>query len=175
MEHSGRDRYSSLVRALQAGREVPVGRTRSMPLEWHPIFRRLVVLAVVLAIAAVVVINAHERWREGLVDSWTGPGPLVQSGQRLSGCAATDGLTHATMPVWVRYGGSVYVLTDARWALSNEGRLNETSLVETGYSLGEKRILLIEEPAAGAALESLVVARPPAYGGGLYLPHPECV
>jgi hypothetical protein len=175
MEHSGRDRYSSLVRALQAGREVPVGRTRSMPLEWHPIFRRLVLVAVAMAIAVVVVVNVHERWRAGLVEDWTGPGPLVQSGQRLDGCAATDAISHATMPVWVRYGGSVYVLTDARWALGNEGRPGETSLFETGYSLAEKRILLIDEPAAGAAPTRLVVARPPAYGGGLYLPHPECV
>jgi len=175
MEHSGRDRYSSLVRALQAGREVPVGRTRSMPLEWHPIFRRLVLVAVAMAIAVVVVVNVHERWRAGLVEDWTGPGPLVQSGQRLDGCAATAAISHATMPVWVRYGGSVYVLTDARWALGNEGRPGETSLFETGYSLAEKRILLIDEPAAGAAPTSLVVARPPAYGGGLYLPHPECV
>lgn len=175
MDRSGRDRYSSLVRALQAGREVPIGRTRETRLEWHPVAWQIVKVALVVAVAYIVGVNAYGWWRERQVDTWTGPpGIAVQSGQRLDGCAATQGIVHDTLPTWVRYDGQVYVLTDALWAIRRQSRPNETGLVETGYTLGGMRILLIDAPAANAAVERLVVANPPAYAGGYYVSHPEC-
>ncbi len=175
MDRSGRDRYSSLVRALQAGREVPIGRTRETRLEWHPVAWQITKLALVLAAAYIVAVNAYGWWRERQVDTWAGPvGMTVQSGQLLDGCPAVAGIEHETLPTWVRYDGEVYVLTNALWAIKSRSRPNETGLIETGYTLAGMRILLIDTPAADAALRRLVIARPPAYAGGYYVAHPEC-
>lgn len=175
LSHEGSDRYSSLVRALQDGREVPDRPTRAMPLTWHPVLWTMLRLALVAGSLYLIALFGWNWWRDQQVDTWSGPDASVQSGQRLEGCLAAGQSHDDLLPSWVRYEGSVYVLTDARWALGHRSRPGETSLVETGYSLAQKRILLTDEPAAGTAPTSLVVALPPADGGALYLPHPECV
>lgn len=136
---------------------------------------QIIRIALLLAVAYLVGLNAYSWWRERQVDTWTGPpGVSVQSGQLLDGCAAADGVKHETLPTWVRYDGEVYLLTNALWAIKNEARLNETGLIETGYTLAGMRILLIDAPAADASVKRLVVAKQPAYAGGYYVAHPEC-
>lgn len=175
MDRSGRDRYSSLVRALQAGREVPLGRTPDTRLEWHPVAWKIVKLALVLAAAYMIGVYAYTWWRERQVDTWAGPpGMTVQSGQLLNGCAAVEGRQHETLPSWVRYDGDVYVRTAAQWPISNRSLPDQTGLIESGYTLGGLRILLIEAPGADPESKRLVITSPPASAGGYYVAHPEC-
>ena len=166
MEHAERDRYSSLVRALQAGREVPVAARRRGPSmwDWHPIARRLL-MAIVAAV--VVYYGARFAWnavRDARVDTWSGPDATVQSGQRLAGCPAVDALHDDTFPNWVRYGGAVYVLTGRYRPIGGDASPGRTTLAEAGYSNGTMRLLLTETPGSGPPDESLYL-RPPSLAG----------
>lgn len=175
LDHDGRDRYSSLVRALQAGREVPAGRTREASLKWHPVVWTLLRLALVAAALYVIGLVGWNWWRDQQVDTWQGPGGLVQSGQRLEGCLAANVQHDDVMPTWVRFDETVYVRSERNRVLGGESRPGETQYVESGYSLGAVRILLFEPPAAGEPPRELILVNPPARAGRAYDPDPSCV
>ncbi len=175
LERDDRDRYSSLVRALQAGREVPVGRTRSLRMEWHPIAWSLLRLALVLAALYVIGLVGWNWWRDQQVDTWKGPDASVQSGQRLEGCLAANVQGDDLFPTWVRFDGTVYVRSERVRVLRGESMPGQTQYLESGYGLDRLRILLLEPVAEGDTPQELIIASPPARGGRAYVPDLTCV
>ena len=105
MEHSGRDRFGSLLRTLQAGRELPVGTAQKARYEWHPIFGRLIVAVIVVVVAWFALRAGVTVWRDNTTDTWAGPDATVQSGQRLGGCDPVNILHDDAFPTWIRYPG----------------------------------------------------------------------
>ena len=172
MAHSGRDRFASLVRALQAGRELPVGRVRGIRYEWHPIAWRLVRLAiVVVAVWAVARVGANVV-RDNTTDTWTGPDASVQSGQRLIDCPTVNVLHDEAYPTWVRFGGVVYRLAGARRPVA--APTPENGYRQTGYTLGPLMLLTIENTPAGLARDTLLIYDGRSLAGELYLREPDC-
>jgi len=174
MDAGGRDRYSTLVRTLQAGRDVPLGRVRETRFEWNPIFWTLVKLALVLVAAYFITLFAYNWWRDQRVDTWTGPDAAVQSGQRLAGCDAANRQHDDLFPTWVRFQGVVYVLTDRRRPVIGNSEPGRTQFVETGYSQERIRILLPAAPVAGQPPDDLLLVVPPAFAGRIFDADPSC-
>ncbi|MDQ3553925.1 MAG: hypothetical protein M3395_05905 [Chloroflexota bacterium] len=176
LEHGDRDRYSTLVRALQAGREVPLGRAPDMPFAWHPVAWTLLRLALVAAALYVIALVGWNWWRDQQVESWNGPdATVVQSGQRLEGCLAANAQRDDQAPTWVRFDGTVYVLSSRLLPMRARGEFGQTQYVESGYSQGRLRILLVEPHVAGEPPDELIIASPPAHGGRIYDPDPTCI
>ena len=174
LQRSERDRYANLVRALQAGREIPFRPRRRERLEWHPIARVLVVLAVAGVIAYFVGAIANDIWRNMRVDTWSGPDATVTSGQRLEGCAAANSQQHAYMPTWVRFDGRVYVLTPRQRPLLGQGMPGETRQIETGYSHERLRILIPSEVLDPAAPSHILVVQAGSFAAAIFNHAPEC-
>ena len=174
LERDGRDRYGSLVRALQAGREVPLGRTRETPFQWHPVAWMLVRLALVMAALYVIGLGGWNWWRDQQVDTWSGPDATVQSGQRLEGCLTANAQRDDLLPTWIRFAGTVYVRSPRVRPVRGEGQPGATQYVESGYSQDRVRILLYEPPVAGEQAQELILVIPPARGGAIFKPDPTC-
>jgi hypothetical protein len=172
MAHSGRDRYASLIRTLQAGRELPVGRVRAIHYEWHPLAWRLG-----RVLLAAVVIYAAARFgatilRDNAVDTWRGPDAAVQSGQRLSGCAPVNVLHDEVYPTWVRFGGVVYRMAGSRRPVLAPTPKN--GYRPTGYTLGSLMLLTIESSPDGRARNTLLIYDNTSPAGELYMREPDC-
>ena len=105
------DRYSTLLNALRAGREIRVTGRTPEGFRWHPIARKLLVLALACVAAYLLVTVASRIWRESHSDTWSGPDQSVSSGQLLAGCAATMSRDDPVFPVWIRFRGGVFVAT----------------------------------------------------------------
>ncbi|CAN5763064.1 hypothetical protein BH24CHL8_BH24CHL8_09070 [soil metagenome] len=174
LEHDGRDRYGSLVRALQAGREVPLGTTREMPFQWHPVAWLMVRLVLVAAALYVIGLVGWNWWRDQHVDTWSGPDMTVQSGQRLEGCLAANAQRDDLLPTWIRFDETVYVRSPRVRPMRGEGQPGATQYVESGYSQGRVRILLYEPPVADEQPQELILVIPPARGGTVFSPDPTC-
>jgi hypothetical protein len=146
IESGGSDRYTSLMRALHAGQEVPVRRRQGRSLEWHPIAGKLLLAAVVGVIAYAVIATGYNVMRDSRVDAWSGPDASVASGQRLADCPVANALHDDTFPTWIRYAGHVYILT---------GRIRPTGVAPTPdypltpYQLGELRLQTIANTPDG--------------------------
>ena len=174
LEHEGRDRYSSLVRALQAGREVPLGGTREMPMAWHPVVWTLLRLAIVAVGLYVISLVGWNWWRDQQVDTWSGPDAGVQSGQRLESCLAANAQRDDLVPTWVRFDGTVYVLTPRLTPIAGGGQPGQTQYVESGYSQERLRLVLREPAVTGEPPPELILVSPPSRGGRIYEPDPTC-
>ena len=174
LQRSERDRYSNLVRALQAGREIPFRPGRGEKLQWHPIARVLVVLAIVGVIAYFVGTVGNNIWRDMRVDTWAGPDATVTSGQRLEGCAEANRQSHAYLPTWVRFGDRVYVLTERQRPLVGRGMPGETRQIETGYSLERLRILIPSEVLDPAAPSHILVIQAGSFAAAIFDHAPDC-
>jgi Na+-transporting methylmalonyl-CoA/oxaloacetate decarboxylase gamma subunit len=174
LQRSERDRYANLVRALQAGREIPFRPGRGERLEWHPIARVLVVLAIIAVVAYAVGSVVNNVWREMRVDTWGGPDATVTSGQRLAGCAAANSQQHAYLPTWVRYGDRVFVLTPRQRPLLGQGRPNQTDQIETGYSLERLRILLPEQLRADEPPSYILIVQAGSSAAAIFQHEPAC-
>lgn len=172
MAHSGRDRFASLVRALQAGRELPVGRVRGIHYEWHPLAWRLVRLAIVVVAVWAVARVGGTILRDNAVDTWRGPDATVQSGQRLADCAPVNILHDEVYPTWVRFGGVVYRLAGARRPVA--APTPENGYRQTGYTLGPLMLLTIESTPDGRARDTLLIYDGTSPAGELYLREPDC-
>ena len=80
MQHAGRDRYSSLLRTLQAGRELPLqDRRRGLRIAWHPIAGTLLRAVLIGVVLYLGVTTGLRLWRDSRVDAWTGPDATVTS------------------------------------------------------------------------------------------------
>jgi len=171
VQHSGSDRYRSLLRALQAGREVPWQHRRAGRLEWHPIAWVLVRLVVALVLVYVVVTAALGFWREGRVDTWTGPDATVTSGQRLEGCPAASEFQDAIFPAWVRFAGSLYAGTPA---IRPVGSNKDNAYPVTGYRLGSLGLLQVASTPEGQAGDMILLKLDSSLTGQVYVRLPGC-
>jgi hypothetical protein len=176
LQRSERDRYSNLVRALQAGREVPLRPRTGERLRWHPVAWLLLRIALVGALVYGAAVLAHRFWREQAVDTWAGPDATVTSGQRLAGCAPANAQYHADLPTWVRYGNQTYVLTERQRPLVGAGMPGETRQIETGYSLDRLRILIPTElpPDQRDPPSRILLVAAGSYAAAIFQHTPEC-
>jgi hypothetical protein len=154
------DRYSSLIDVLRGDRPGRAVRF-SDPAQWHPIMRQLIVVSVVIAALLAVGYVVSDMLRQGRIDAWSGPTATVTSGQEVLACLPADTTPDDQLPTWIRYGERVYARTDFLRPLRNQGRIDETGQVETGYRLDRMRILLpMEDPADQVPARLLVVIEP---------------
>lgn len=174
LQRSERDRYSNLVRALQAGREVPIRPRRSERLQWHPVAWLLVRLAILGVIVYIVASIGLAFWREGRVETWSGPTAAVTSGQRLAGCPQANTQQHGYLPTWIRYGDRTYVLTPRQQPLVGQGLPDQTRQIETGYTLERLRILVPREGVDPAAPSHILVVQAGSFAAAIFEHAPEC-
>jgi len=173
MARSGRDRYGSLLRTLQAGQELPIGPSQKVHDEWHPIFGKLIIVVIVVVAGWVVLRGGVTIWRDNATDTWAGPDATVQSGQRLAGCAPVNILHDDAFPTWIRFKGSVYVLANARRPVAEVSA--ENGYQETGYANDSRLLLRMLDPATGTArADQVLIYDPRADTGELYRLLPEC-
>jgi hypothetical protein len=168
----GRDRYASLLRALQAGRELPIGRREGVHYVWHPIAWRLVRIALLLVAAWLVARVGFGILRENSVYTWSGPDASVRSGQRLEGCAPVNVLDDDVYPTWVRFEGAIYKMTGLKRPVP--APTLENGYRQTGYSLGSVLLLTVEREPTGTAGRHVVLLDPVADVGELYVIEPDC-
>jgi hypothetical protein len=166
-----RDRYSSLVRVLRAGREIPLRprRRRGLAffddLAWNPIGTRLVVLVAVVVLVVVVAKLGGDWLREQSVATWTGPDASVTSGQRLDACPDVSALASVeTYPNWLRYGGRLYLRTDT----VRPGLIDGISYVDSGYRLDHLLLVLLQNTPDGRARQEVMVWSDGAMAGYVY-------
>jgi hypothetical protein len=172
MERTGGDRYSNLLHALRAGREVrptPMVRDR---LEWNPIARKLII-AVLVGVALYAIASAGYRfWRQQNVDTWTGPDASVTSGQQLAGCAAAEARDYDPVyPVWVRYGGAVFVGT----GFGRPFPADVTGSYQASpYHLGQMTLWRVLNTPEGRAGNEIVLKYDPDPVGEMFAIAPGC-
>ena len=166
-----RDRYSSLVRVLRAGREIPLQphpRRRLAFLDdlaWHPIATRLTIVVAVIVLAAVGAKLGGDWVRERTVATWTGPTATVTSGQRLDSCPELTTIAQVeTYPNWLRYGGRLYLRTDT----VRPGLIDGVSYVDSGYRLDHLFLVLLQNTPAGRARQEVMVWSDGAMAGYAY-------
>ena len=166
-----RDRFSSLVRVLRAGREIPLEprRRRGLAffddLAWNPIATRLSILVVVVVLAAIGAKLGGDWLRERSVATWTGPTATVTSGQRLDSCPDAAAIAQVdTYPSWLRYGGHVYIRTDT----TRPGLIDGVSYVDSGYRLDHLFLVLLKNTPAGRAGQEVMIWSDGAMAGYVY-------
>lgn len=172
LEASGADRYESLLRHLAAGRELPVTRRTGLRARWHPIARKLLVFALVVAGLYVGFTLAADLVREFRIDTWSGPDATVSSGQRLDDCAAFVRNGDAVFPNWIRFDGRVFHHIGAQLPIgeTNIGKY----YVDSGYTLGTLRIYRVTTTGLGELGTRILVRAGTSPAGGLYGAIPGC-
>lgn len=171
---SGRDRWAALVRSLQAGRELPVGRParRRLRPSIDPVFWTILkIVAVGLAVYAIAF-GAQTWIREGSVDTWTGPDGAVTSGLNLAGCPEASQIRDPSFPSWIKVSDRIYLLTDRRRPFIGIGETEGFS--DSGYRSGAFRLLWIDDTPAGRARDDIFVWQEPAIAGVTYAREPAC-
>lgn len=173
MQAHDRDRYSALLRSLQAGHELPIYRRGGrVTIDWNPILWTLIKVAIVVGFGYVAIRFGVQWWRDGHVDTWSGPDATVQSGVRLADCAIANSIRVDDFPSWVSYGGSIYVYTgDKRPYIGAEDIPGYTA---TPYANGSMRLVLIENTPDGVARDTILVWLQGALAGVEYARTPDC-
>lgn len=172
MHQAGRDRYSSLLHALHAGRELPLQpRRRGLRLAWHPIAGKLLWLAVVGVLLYLGITTGLALWREGRVDTWTGPDASVTSGQRLADCPLAGAVRDDLFPSWIRFDGKVYLLTDTIRPMGFEP---DADFPATGYSNGSMTLYRVAGTPDGLAGRIIVVKLATSAVGQVFRQNPDC-
>ncbi len=168
----GRDRYSALLRSLQAGQELQLkgGRGR-VSIDWHPILWILVRVAIVAALVYMAFRFGTQLWRENHVDTWAGPTATVQSGVRLADCPIVDAIRVDDFPSWVRYDGLIYRYTGWKRPFTGE---DAPGYAMTPYTNGAMRLVLLDAPVGGSADDLVLVWLKGALAGVEYAKTPEC-
>jgi hypothetical protein len=166
-----RDRYSSLVRVLRAGREIQLQPRRRRrlafldDLAWHPIATRLTIVVAVIVLAAIGAKLGGDWVRERTVATWTGPTATVTSGQRLDSCPDVSAIAQVeTYPNWLRYDGRLYLRTDT----VRPGLIDGVSYVDSGYRLDHLFLVLLENTPDGRARQEVMVWSDGAMAGYAY-------
>ena len=166
-----RDRYSSLVRLLRAGREIQLQPRRRRrlafldDLAWHPIATRLTIVVAVIVLAAIGAKLGGDWVRERTVATWTGPTATVTSGQRLDSCPDVSAIAQVeTYPNWLRYDGRLYLRTDT----VRPGLIDGVSYVDSGYRLDHLFLVLLENTPDGRARQEVMVWSDGAMAGYAY-------
>jgi hypothetical protein len=171
MQQAGRDRYSSLLRTLQAGRELPwQQQRRGRRIAWHPIAGTLVRAAIVAILLYVAVTAALGLWREGRVDVWSGPDASVTSGQRLEGCALIS-VRDDIFPSWIRLDGTIYRLTETIRPMGFEP---DADFPPTGYTLGTMTLYRIANTPDGQSGKIVAVKLDTSAVGRIFRATPDC-
>jgi hypothetical protein len=171
----GTDRYSSLVRALRAGREMQLqGRRRRgfrLGLDWNPVAGKLLLLVVVVAVAYMGLRFGSEWLRRERVETWSGPDATVTSGQKQAACVEAGLIeTIDIYPSWVRWQGRTLLRTD----YIRPGVIDGVRYIDTGYSLGDLRLVKLMNSEAGRAGEEAMIWVPGTLGGYVYRTNPNC-
>lgn len=172
MQHAGRDRYSSLLRTLQAGQELPwqQGR-RSRRMAWHPIAGTLLRLAIIAILLYVAVTAALGLWRDSRVDVWSGPDASVSSGQRLADCPLVGTVRDGIFPSWLRFDGMVYRLTDTIRPMGFEP---DADFPPTGYTLGTMTLYRMVNTPEGQSGTIVLVKLDTSAVGRVFRATPDC-
>ena len=172
MQHAGRDRYSGLLRTLQAGQELPwQQRPNGRRFAWHPVAGKLLRAVIVVVLLYAAVTAGLGLWREQRVDVWTGPDATVVSGQRLADCALVGSVRDDTFPNWIRYDGVVYRLTDSNRPM---GFQPDDDFPLTGYALGKMTLYRTISTPEGLAGTIVLVKLENAPVGRVYRATPDC-
>jgi hypothetical protein len=171
IESGGSDRYTSLMRALHAGKEVPVQRREGRSLQWHPVAGNLLVAGLIAVLAYAGLVTAYNAWRDSRVDTWSGPDATVMSGQRLANCPVANDLHDDTFPTWIRYQGHVYVLTDR---IRPVGNTPTPDYPMTPYELGDLRLHTIANTSEGRDGTLILLRLASAAVGQVFELNPDC-
>jgi hypothetical protein len=171
LESGGSDRYTSLMRALHAGREVPIQRREARSLQWHPVAGKLLVAAVVAVVAYAAIVAGYNAWRDSRVDTWSGPDATVTSGQRLANCPVANDLHDDTFPTWIRYGGRLYLLTGRVRPIGNEATPDYPQLP---YELGDLRLHTVENTPDGREGKIMLLRLADAAVGQVFELNTDC-
>jgi hypothetical protein len=171
----GTDRYQSLVRALRAGREIQLERRRRgefhLDLDWNPVAGKLLVLVLVVALACMGLRIGSDWLRRDRVDTWAGPDATVTSGQEIASCVdAALVETDNIYPSWVRWQGRNLLRTDR----VRPGAIDGVRYIDSGYSLGDMRLVKLMNSDAGRAGDEAMVWVPGTLGGYVYRTNPGC-
>ena len=169
---AGRDRYTALLRSLQAGRELPLHRAgRGIAVDWHPVLWTLVRVAAVVLLLYVTVRVGTQWWRENHVETWSGPDATVQSGVVLQGCPVVNAIRVDDFPSWVLFEGSIYRYTGSKRPYLGP----ETSgFTQTPFTNGSLRLVLIDDTTDGKARDTILLWLVDAVAGVEYARTPEC-
>jgi hypothetical protein len=172
MQAAGRDRYSALLRSLQAGHELPISRRDGrIAVDWHPILWTLVRVSVIVVVAYLALRVGSQWWRENHVETWSGPDSSVQSGVRLADCPVVDRIRVDEFPSWLSYQGSVYRHTGVKRPYVGPETEGYTM---TPYYNGLLHLVLIENTPAGQARDTILVWTETASAGIDYARTPDC-
>lgn len=171
---SGRDRWAALVRSLQAGRELPVGRPagRRLRVSIDPSFWKIVKIAAAGVAIYAIALGVQTLVRERSVDTWTGPDAAVTSGLNLAGCPDASAIRDPAFPSWLKIGSAVYLLTDRKRPFIGIGETR--GFTDSGYHNGAFRLLWIDDTPAGRARDDVFVWQEPAIAGLTYAREPAC-
>jgi len=152
MQRGGRDRYSSLLRTLQAGQELPwQQQRRGRRITWHPIAGTLLRVALVGVLLYFGVTAAIGLWRDSRVEVWAGPDASVTSGQRLEGCALIS--TETIRPM---------------------GFQPDADFPPTGYTLGTMTLYRIANTPEGQSGNIVAVKLETSAVGRIFRATPDC-
>jgi hypothetical protein len=170
---TGHDRYTALLRTLQAGREVRLARPASrFGIEWHPIMRKLI-LAAIVAVLLWFGARAGLDWiRRGQVTTWSGPDATVQSGQVLPDCAVVNAIDNPVYPSWVRWNGGIYSYTGSKRPFT--GIDVARSFIDTGYQTGDLHLYLIDDTPDGKSRDTVMLWFEGGIAGVEYARTPGC-
>ena len=171
VESGGSDRYTSLLRALHAGEEIPLVRRRGRSLEWHPIARRLVIAAIVGVLAYAAIVTGYNAWRDSRVDTWSGPDASVTSGQRLADCPLANDQHDDTFPTWVRYAGHVFILSGR---VRPVGNAPTPDYPATPYQLGVLRLHTVTNTPDGREGRIILLKLADSAVGQVFDLSPDC-
>ena len=172
MQNAGRDRYSSLVRTLQAGQELPWQPIRrGRRLVWHPVAGTLLRAILIGILLYLAVTAALGLWREGRVDAWSGPDASVTSGQRLADCPLVGSVRDDVFPSWIRFDGKVYRLTDT---IRPMGFAADPDFPATGYSLGSMALFRALNTPEGQSGTIVLVKLETSAVGRVFRATPDC-
>ena len=172
MQRTGRNRYANLLHTLQAGQELAwQPRSGGHRLTWHPIAGKLIRAAAVVGLLYGSVTAALGIWRDGRVDTWSGPDGLVTSGQRLANCPQVGLVRDDLFPCWIRFDGAVYALTASNRPM---GFKADPDFPWTGYRLDQMALYRTLNTPDGVAGRIVLVKLDPSPVGRVYRQAPDC-
>lgn len=176
MQQAGRDRYSSLLRILQAGQELPwqqraKGRRVAWLAAWHPIAGKLLRAAVIAIVGYLAITTALNIWRDSRVDVWSGPDGSVSSGQVMADCPLVGSVRDNIFPNWLRFDGKVYRLTDTIRPMGFEP---DADFPPTGYRLEQMALYRVINTPDGQEGRIVLIKLDTSAVGRVYRLTPDC-